>query len=121
MYEDIYYFSFTEALKNAKLNNKVVAKNGIVEATQICYYDGYYDNSNIPENCIGVPNTEFVKYFSNTSLRLPNVCNVDGTSLDVKDEEQNFLSNLELVNKIRENITKELEVKIKPKNICTCL
>lgn len=104
-HKDTYFIDSEIALKVAKCNNKVLARNKLVEATQICYYDGK-EIEEAPRNCIHVPFKNFTEYFVNEKNRIPS--SIDSTE---KKHLEIFNEKLNIVNKKIDEKIKSLEEK----------
>lgn len=87
--QDTYFIDSSVALETANQNNKFYV-NGIVETTQICYYDGP-KIENAPYNCINVPFDNITSYFSCTKHRIPNIVDPKNGNFTTKEEFNLFI------------------------------
>lgn len=82
--QDTYFLNPQVAFEEAKKQNKLYI-NGVIESTQICYYDGI-ELKDTPYNCINVPIKNLIEYFSITENRFPTNINVTNSSISTNDE-----------------------------------
>lgn len=103
-FKDTYFFSFEEAYKVAKLENK---KNDGY-ALQVCYYDGEYQESTL-KNLVHCPIDNLISNLALGTFRLPTDVSFNGTNFseDVQlQTTQSFVDCIKKANELRMEFNK---------------
>ncbi len=112
---DTYFISATDALKEAKKQNKVQLHKTLT-GTQVCYYAGE-KLKKTPSNCINVPLENIFNYFRDTENRKPETISYKNTNYDkiqrdtlttkiIQTINQAFLAQDKLIREYKEKIKK---------------
>ncbi|NOZ53773.1 MAG: hypothetical protein GXP08_11665 [Gammaproteobacteria bacterium] len=106
-YEDTYFLDRDLAYQTALAHNIIIRCNG-EKAVQVCYYDGA-PFENAPENLVNVPTSEFTRYFSTNTHRLP--AKVEASyQKPSSDEEKSLEKKLKsLLQAVKQNLTPQVK------------
>jgi len=90
---DTFFLNLEEALKEAKKQNIITTGNN-QQRLQYCYYQGYL--TNVPlENFIHVPQNDFVNFFSNNHLPIPDLLVLEnGEYVDLKKQHADIIKEI---------------------------
>lgn len=109
--KDTYFLNSELALEEALKDNKFYI-NDVIETTQICYYDGE-KLPNAPYNCINVPITDMITYFSTTTNRYPSSLNPEKSDTQTPEQIKQLMSLFKQIFKISQQKSNEKTLLLK--------